>query len=136
MNQNIQASIDYLATSLQDHIDAQSKYIAWLRDTCAGIEGSDRISPFLSGCLPWFTVTNREDLQELLKLSPSWSKATERSTMKYTAKVGDYEIIINATNSALPPTCKVIQERKIIPAQPEREVIEERIVCEARTVLL
>lgn len=122
--------------SWEEQTKANHAYWDWLQTTLDNVEHSDSVEFNLSGGLPWITVRNRDDLQSFLKLAPSWQKSTEGGRMRYGARVGDYDVVIFAVNSAIPPTCKVIVEEEIIPARAEERRMVERIVCEPTKVLL
>ena len=109
-------------------------YLAWLEVALADVEGSDTISCNLSGLLPWFTVSNRDDLAQLLKLAPKWNKSAEGNKIAYRAFVDPYDVVIWAQDSAIPPTCHVVKKTRVIPAQEERIEEVEEIVCETNAI--
>lgn len=66
----------------------------------------------------WFTVSNRDDVQELLRLAPQWKKNIHETGIDYDATVGGVAYKIRTTDGALPPTCRLVEKDVEIPAQP------------------
>lgn len=79
----------------------------------------------------WFTVSNRKDVQTLMQLAPRWSKLAWEGGIDYTARVDDVEYRIRATDGALPPTCRLVEQEVEIPATPAK--IVKRMVVECTT---
>ena len=82
----------------------------------------------------WLEVNNRDDLSVALALFPGkvWSKRGEGKVMTYSHWIEptNIKVIIRATESAIPPTCKVTTKTIVIPAQPERTETVQEITCE------
>lgn len=122
----IQATLDYR----KDLQKKETEFIAWCETRFGLLELSDNAIVDLGGQLPYFYVHNRQDLQTLMKVAPKWDKTPSGKSILYQAIVDNYTVCIFACDEALPPTCKVVKEERVIPAQPERTEIIERILCD------
>ena len=86
-----------------------------LKDLIQKFSETVDINPY--GSSLWVEVDNREDLQLALTLAPKWAKNPNSQSIRYEATVGELPIIVIASNSALPPTCKLVEETYEIPAE-------------------
>lgn len=95
------------------------------------LSDSAEINPYGTFSI-WIQVNNREDLTTAMSLQPGevWSKKGDGKVMLYTVKQDLFWISIRASDSALPPTCKVTTKTVTIPAQPERVETFEEITCD------
>jgi len=78
-------------------------------------------------------VYNRSDLLLLMQLAPRWDKESFPSGIYYKADVEGHAITIMAYSGALPPTCKMVEEEEILPAEPakpERRVMKKVLKCD------
>jgi hypothetical protein len=95
----------------------------------------DRLSPACDcnayGDSIWIYCKNREDLELLMTLAPVWKKDYEDVELNYCADVDGIEVILKATDSALPATCHMEEKEVLIPSHFVPERVEKRrvIVC-------
>lgn len=82
----------------------------------------------------WFTVKNREDVKTLMQLSPKWTKSSDERGINYES-VNDFgHFRIQTRESALPPTCQLVEEDVVIPAQPEKTVKKTVVRCISKDI--
>ena len=91
---------------------------------------SDGVYYNFSGSSLWFVVSNREDLQVFMTLSPLWNKRVDSNIMEYKAQVEGIDICIRARDAALPPTCKEVEEVVTVPAKEAYTYVNKRIICD------
>lgn len=79
----------------------------------------------------WIYVQTREDLETAMSCVPGiWAKVPAGNRIRYTNTFGNFQLVIYAGDSALPPTCKVITETVQHPAREAYTETIERIVCD------
>jgi len=122
------------------YAEATAKQSATARTLMAEINPqvseSCEFNPF-SGSL-WFTVRNRDDVQELLRLAPKWTKEKHESGIDYFATVRGVDLKIRTLDGALPPTCRLVEKvvevpETVIPAHTEKRMVVECSKLEAET---
>jgi len=115
----------------KDRISRQLAYAEWATQTFRDIEIAEDASIDLGCEICYINIHNRTDLQTLLKLAPKWDKSPSGKAIQYyNNNVNGESVYIFAYDAALPPTCKVIREEKIIPARGEYIEVTERILCD------
>jgi hypothetical protein len=78
-------------------------------------------------CYITITVKNRQDLVHLMELAQIWKKTSGGDAICYKAEVKGHGITIIARDSALPDTCKLVEELVELPAEPAKPARKEYI---------
>ena len=86
------------------------------------------INPF--GDSVWLALDNREDLALFLTLAQVWKKDNYGKRLAYTANVGGILVILRVSGAGLPPTCRVVRKKVVVPATEAYVEIKETIVCD------
>lgn len=63
------------------------------------------------------TVDNRDDLSLFMTLAPKWNKTPCTEGISYDAMVDGERFQIIAKAAAIPPTCRMVEEEYVIPAE-------------------
>ena len=85
------------------------------------------------GSSVWISVTTRESLQTFFTLAPKWTKEgslTHDGGLHYRAEIDGVTVDIRAYDKALPPTCRVVEEKMVIAAKPEQVITIKKVICE------
>lgn len=106
--------------------------IAKIAHVLPELSASATINP-LGGSI-WFTVNNREDVRVLMQLAARWTKESSGSGIDYIGEKDGSYYRIQTIEGALPPTCRVVEEDVVIPAQPEKVVKKMVVKCSAADV--
>jgi len=130
--------INHLVGDMEDTIKEQERYLrlaerAKLIVTPLLPELSDTCSIWTGGNNVLINVYNREDLTVCMTLARQWKKTVSGSKILYYADEKtaiDGPIYMYASDSALPPTCKVVEEEEVRPAQPEERITRKVIKCD------
>lgn len=84
-------------------------------------------------------TTSREDLTVLLTMAPPgtiWRKEPGESSIRYRATIDGEPVTIVAKDSALPPTCKLVEEEYDIPGEPAKPATEATPPTKGKRIVL
>lgn len=137
-------------TTIKDMFDALSQNFrsaaALAKDTaeCAKLIAHLDLTPSCrcnpSCGYPWFYVSQRSDLEQLLTLAPVgkfWKKAPQGESIVYSIDLEPADdasdsirsITIYVSGDAFPPTCKIVEVEEEVPAQPATIRKVRKIQC-------
>jgi hypothetical protein len=130
--------INHLVTMFDDTVKDQERYLRLAERAKAIVtpllaELTDTCSIWTGGANVLINVYNREDLTVCMTLARQWKKQPSGSKILYWAEEGTAlggPIYLYASDSALPPTCKVVEEEEVIPARPEEKRTRKVIKCD------
>ncbi len=132
MNKILQEQIE----AVQQHALNRLTKCATARLLLSSIEFSDSIDFNFYGDDPWVIAKDRADVEKALSLAPAgklWTK--ESSDVNGPSILYKCEVIpgvrvhLFVLGDALPPTCKLVEEEVLIPAQPERKEMRRVLKC-------
>lgn len=114
-SETVQNRIDYH----RSEIDRQNLAIEILQKCGESLSESISISP---GAMMWIFTSDRKDVEALMTLAPKWTKTrdVDGTTISYSAVVAGHDVTIKASEGALPPTCKLVEEEYEVPAEPAK----------------
>jgi len=73
------------------------------------------------------TVRSRDDLETLMTCAPIWTKSFNANNICYEAHIDGQRVQILAYESAMPGTCKMVEEEYEVPAEPAKEAVPAHV---------
>lgn len=132
--------LTYDIAGIRHNIERETKILGFIERRIVPLvpELSDSVLTNFSGGTLWFMISDRHDLEVLLRLAAPgddgviilWKKSPDGRVIRYSATIDSIEVQIRASDAALPPTCRTTKKTIMIAAVPETKIEVEEIVCD------
>lgn len=74
-------------------------------------------------------IDSRETLQVLMSVCPTWKKEYTETDIRYTGTFLGHDIVLIASDGALPGTCKIVEVEETRDAIPARTIKVRKLQC-------